>query len=308
MKTYSKIVLAGGTGQIGKALQCHFSGLSEEIIILTRGGNSTKGNLRFLHWDGKSIGAWKDALRNTDVVINLAGKNVNCRYTEANQKEIFDSRTGSVEALANAFREIGEEPGTWIQMASATIYRHAEDRAQTEANGEEGTGFSVNVCRKWESTFWHETQNFSEMKKVVLRTSLVLSKSDGVYPRLVRMASFGLGGFQGNGRQIVSWIHEEDVIGAIVWILSHARLEGIFNLTAPKPLANQEFMNALRRTLKTNFGLPAPAWLLDLGAFFIRTETELVLKSRWVLPERLLTSGFEFKFPEAEMAFADLNR
>jgi NAD dependent epimerase/dehydratase family enzyme len=146
------------------------------------------------------------------------------------------------------------------------------------------------------------------MKKVILRTSLVLSKGDGVYPRLVKMATFGLGGFQGNGKQWVSWIHEDDVTGALDWILSHTRLEGIFNLTAPEPLVNQDFMKELRTSLNTGLGLPAPAWLLDLGAFIIRTEPELVLKSRWVLPERLLNSGYEFRFPDAASALRNLRK
>ena len=306
MKTYSKIVLAGGTGQIGTALQKHFIHLAEEVIVLTRGESRKVDNIQFLNWDGRTVGDWKEALRNTNVVVNLAGKNVNCRYTKENRREIFDSRTGSIEALAGAFSAIGEEPLAWIQLASSTIYRHAEDRPQTEANGEEGSGFSVEVCRKWESTLWNETRAFGHMKKVILRTSLVLSKGDGVYPRLVKMATFGLGGFQGNGKQWVSWIHEDDVTGAIDWILSHTRLEGIFNLTAPEPMTNQDFMKELRISLNSGLGLPAPAWLLDLGAFIIRTEPELVLKSRWVLPERLLNSGFEFRFPDAGSAFRNL--
>jgi hypothetical protein len=145
MKTYSKIVLAGGTGQIGTALQKHFSPLADEVVVLTRGQSRKEANIQFLNWDGRTISDWKEALRNTNVVVNLAGKNVNCRYTKENRKEIFDSRTGSVEALAGAFTAIGEEPAAWIQLASSTIYRHAEDRPQTEANGEEGSGFSVEV-------------------------------------------------------------------------------------------------------------------------------------------------------------------
>lgn len=308
MKTYSKVVLAGGTGQIGTALQTHFSPLADEVVVLSRGNHPSSGNIRFVRWDGKTVGDWKEALLNTNVLINLAGKNVNCRYTEANQKEIFDSRTKSVEALAQALDEIGDQPGVWIQMTSATIYRHAEDRAQTETNGEEGTGFSVDVCRKWESVFHHQTRRFGRMQKVVLRTSLVLSKNEGVYPRLVRMAAFGLGGRQGNGRQWVSWIHEADVTGAIEFILSHSDLEGTFNLTAPQPVQNDLFMKKLRKSLNSPVGLPAPAWLLDIGAFFIRTEPELVLKSRWVLPERLLNAGYPFRFPEVDTAFENLKR
>src|SRR6185503_8128890 len=162
-------------------------------------------------WNAKATGPWSNSLEGADMLVNLAGKNVNCRYTEKNKKEIFDSRTQSVEALAQAVATCKIVPKLWVQCSSATIYRHAEDRSMTEANGEYGEGFSVEVCKKWEKTFHDLTLNFTGMRKAVLRTSLVLSKNDGVFPRLKKLTRLGLGGKQGNGRQWVSWIHEADV-------------------------------------------------------------------------------------------------
>jgi len=302
MKTYKKIVLAAGTGQLGTALQKHFKNNAEEIIILSRSAKKPDGNIRTVQWDAKTIGPWVKELEGADLLINLAGKNVNCRYTEKNKKEIFDSRTNSIEVLAKAIDMLTVQPKVWMQSASATIYRHSEDRAMNEDDGETGEGFSVEVCKKWEGAFLEQSKRFEKIRKVILRISLVLGPDQGVFPRLKNLVKFGLGGKQGNGKQWVSWIHERDICGIVEWIAEHENINGAVNCTSPVPVKNDEFMKIIRKEFGMPIGLPAPAWLLEIGAVIIRTETELILKSRWVLPKRITDSGYKFYFPDVKSA------
>lgn len=304
MKTYKKIVLAGGTGQIGTALCKFYAERAEKIIILSRRENKQVKNMHYVKWDAKTQGEWVKEIGGADIVVNLCGKNVNCRYTRKNKKEIFDSRTNSTKALATAISS--NPPKLWVQSASATIYRHSEDRPMTEKDGVIGTGFSVEVCKKWERVFLEETQQFTGMRRVILRISLVLGKKEGVFPRLRNLARLGMGGKQGSGEQWVSWIHETDVARMIDWIATHREIDGVINCTAPTPVKNKDFMSIIRNGFHMPLGLPSPAWLLEMGAFFIRTETELILKSRWVLPRKIERTGFDFQFPDAATAIHNL--
>ena len=306
MKTYSKIVLAGGSGQIGTALVAHFKDKAESIVVLSRSPEKHDGNVHILNWDGKTVGLWAKELEGADLLINLAGKNVNCRYNEKNKAEIVNSRVNSINALADAIAQCKTPPKLYIQSASATIYRHAEDRPMTEDNKEIGEGFSVEVCKKWEGTFLEKTKQFTGMRKAILRISLVMGPKEGVFPRLRNLVKFGLGGKQGNGRQMVSWIHEKDVAGIVEWIMKHPELEGAFNCTSPFPITNKEMMRIIRKEMGMPIGLPAPTFLLEVGAIIIGTETELILKSRWVLPERILKAGYHFSFPEMKDAVQDI--
>ena len=307
MKKYNKIILAGGSGQLGTALNSYFKDITNNIIILSRSTPKQEGNIRTITWDGASLGDWAKELEGADVIINLAGKNVNCRYNAENRKEIIDSRVNSVKVLAAAIKQCKNPPPLWIQSGSATIYRHAEDGPQDEENGEIGTGFSVeDVCKKWESTFWEETKPFTSMRKVILRISLVLGANHGVLPRLKNLVRFGLGGHQGKGNQQVSWIHEKDVAGIVEWILTHPEMEGILNCTSPYPVTNHEMMKIMRKVQHAPVGLPTPPALLEFGAWLIGTETELILKSRWVSPMRLLTSGYRFTYPRMESALRNI--
>lgn len=298
MKKYSKIVLAGGSGQIGKTLCKHFKDTTESIIILSRSTEKHEGNIHFLQWDGKTLGAWARELEDVDILINLTGKNVNCRYNQKNKDEIINSRVDSIKVIANAILLCKKPPALYIQCVSATIYRHAEDRPMTEENNEIEDDFSVQVCKKWEQSFWEETNQLTNVRKAVLRISLVFSPKEGVFPRLKNLVKFGLGGQQGNGRQMVSWIHEKDLTNIVEWIAIFPELEGTFNCTAPLPLQNKEMMKIIRKAFDMPIGLPAPRFLLEFGALLIGTETELILKSRWVLPERLLQSGYQFQYPD----------
>lgn len=224
--------------------------------------------------------------------------------TSGNKKEILESRTNTTAALGNAIGRCTHPPALWINAGTATIYRHAEDRPMTEEKGETGTGFSVNVATAWEKSFFHF--HLPATRMVVLRMAIVLGKDDGVFTRLQNLVRFGLGGKQGSGQQMFSWIHVEDLYRLIVFIQQHENISGVINAAAPNPVANTVLMQTLRKKMQMPVGLPSPVWLLKLGAMIIGTETELVLKSRWVIPEKLQQAGFVFQFPEIGNAIAGL--
>lgn len=290
-----KIVLAGGTGFLGSFLASKFMGSGCEVIVISR----TNGDIA---WKGKE--AVVSALSDADAVINLAGKSVDCRYNEHNKKEILESRIETTKAIGEAIQSCTHPPKVWINSSTATIYRHAEDRAMTEANGEIGTGFSVNVALHWEKSFFDF--KLPATRQIALRMAIVLGKDGGAMQPLKRLARFGFGGKQGKGTQMLSWIHIEDVYQIIMFLLEHDNLNGIINCAAPAPVTNQMFMKTLRNALHKKIGLPSPEWLLKVGAAVIRTETELILKSRWVVPDRLVKSGYKFTCPSLEKAFGDI--
>lgn len=297
-----KIILAGGTGFLGQSIIHHLDGY--EFMVLCRFPKEDMHNVRYVKWDGKSPGDWVKEITGSDVVINLTGRSVDCRYNEQNRKEILDSRINATAVLGQAIQQSPNPPALWINAASATIYRHAADRPMDEETGEYGKGFSVDVCKKWEATF----NNISTpgTRKVVLRTAMVLGKNGGVMPVMKRLVQSGLGGKQGKGNQYISWIHESDFATIIQWIITHKELSGTYNAAAPEPVTNSLFMQLMRKACNMPVGLPATAWMLEIGAWVIKTETELVLKSRRVVPTKLLQSGFDFKYPEAKVAITDL--
>ena len=319
-----KIIIAGGTGFIGQALAARW-GKDNHVIILSRqavAGHSRSAvnnaytqkllsvengyNITYWRWDGRHVEKhWADEIEGCDLVINLAGRSVNCRYTPKNRQEIFDSRTDATRAIGQAIREATVPPKLWINAASATIYRHAQDRPQDEYTGEFGEGFSVQVCQKWERVFHEQRTPFT--RKVALRMAITLGIGGVIVPYL-RLLKLGLGGRQGSGRQMYSWVHIEDVGRAIEWFLDHPDLEGVYNVAAPGPVPNAYFMATLRRLTGQRLGLPAPIWLLRLGAVIIGTETELLLKSRWVVPSRLLATGFTFRYPLIDAAMRAIVR
>lgn len=304
MIPYQKVVLAGGNGYLGKVLASHYKNICHQVVILSRKPAATVGNISTVLWDGKSEGSWERVLDGADMLINLCGKNVNCRYTEQNKKAILQSRLVPTALLGRAIGKLAHPPKLWINVTSATIYRHAEDHAQDELTGEIGQGFSVDVCQQWEQTFF-EVQT-PGTRKVALRMGIVLGRSDGVFPRLLNLVNLGLGGKQGNGQQQVSWIHELDVALITEWLLQHPEMNGMINCTAPKVVNNTNLMHTIRKQYGMPFGLPSPKWLLEIGARLIGTETELILKSRWVAPQRLLDAGYTFRFVEIESAISDI--
>ncbi|PWK70003.1 hypothetical protein LX99_04656 [Mucilaginibacter oryzae] len=300
MKPYKKIVLAGGNGYLGTVLAKYYRNLADEVIILARKPKPVDGNVHTALWDGETEAGWTVHLTGADMLVNLCGKNVNCRYTEKNKREIVRSRVLPTELLGRVINKMTDPPKLWINLSSATIYRHAEDRLQDEETGEIGYGFSVDVCKSWEKAFF--AADTPRTRKVALRMGIVFGRSDSAFPRLLNLARLGLGGRQGNGQQYMAWVHEQDAARSTQWLLDQADLQGVFNCTAPKGEKNTDMMRIIRKACGAPFGLPTPEWLLEIGAAMIGTETELILKSRWVLPKRLLDSGFKFQFERAEYA------
>jgi uncharacterized protein (TIGR01777 family) len=287
-----KIVIAGGTGYLGQLLSTHFlKDSANQVFILSRKEQVNQDNLHYLKWDGKTIGNWKQFLEQTDVLINLTGKSVDCRYTQKNKDEIYASRMESTHVLCQVVQQLQHPPKVFIQTSSATIYRHSEDKLMTEKRGEIGIDFSMDVCKKWEMVF--NSYTLPKTKKIVTRTSIVMGNSGGAFPILKTLVMLGLGGKQGDGKQFISWISEEDYVRSIVHLI-HQK-EGVYNLCVPNPLQNATFQRKLRMKLGVFFGLNIPKWMLKIGAKIMGTEPELILKSRRVYPENLLNTGFTFK-------------
>ncbi|WP_257349678.1 TIGR01777 family oxidoreductase [Pseudalkalibacillus decolorationis] len=286
-----KVVIAGGTGFIGKYLKKKFDDLGYQVKIISRQPSHTTWN---------DIAGIVDAMEDSEILINLAGKSVDCRYNAKNKEVILKSRTETTRILGNALEECKNPPPLWINSSTATIYRHAEDRPMTEESGEIGTGFSVNVAKKWEESFF--AFQLPKTRQVALRIAIVLGENGGVIEPFKNLVKFGLGGVQGPGNQKFSWIHIEDLFNIILFLKEKDELSGVFNCSSPDPVTNRELMDQMRQVMDRKFGLSSPKWMLELGTFLIRTETELILKSRWVIPERLVSEGYTFKFNKLEKA------
>jgi uncharacterized protein len=294
-----KIVIPGGSGQVGHILARHFSARGHDVTILRH---------------TQSEADWSEALDRSDVCINLAGRSVNCRYHAANRRAIFDSRIDTTRLLNRVIAALPHPPSVWLNASTATIYRHALDRPMDEATGELGGGevgapdtwnFSIDVAKSWERAFF-ETAT-PRTRKVAMRSAITLSPDrGGIFDVLLSLVRYGLGGTQGNGRQFVSWIHEADFVRAVELLIAREDIDGVVNLASPNPLPNSDFMTALREAWGTRIGLAAPAWLIEIGTWLMRTESELVLKSRRVVPARLLAAGFQFQFPDWQTAACDL--
>ncbi len=300
------IVIVGANGFLGRYLCRRFALRGMEVVAIGRHREGWSGDGMFLEWDGRSPGPWALALEGAAAVINLAGSTVNCRYDEANRIRILSSRLESTAAIGEAIRRCGVPPRLWLNASTATWYRHAEDRPQDEWTGERGEGFSCEVARAWEEAFF-SNQAPAATRKVALRIGMVLANEPGtVFDVLTTLAKRGLGGRMGNGRQRVSWIHMEDFLRALDFIAADPFLEGPVNVTAPVFPTNTEWMAAFRKAWGSPLGLPAPRWILKLGSLALRTETELVLKSRWARPTRLADAGFRWLHPTAAGAVMDL--
>ncbi|MGO4300303.1 epimerase [Leifsonia sp. RAF41] len=311
-----RIVITGASGFVGRYLEQHYRAAGAEVVLVGRSGPDVR-------WDDAA--GLRAAVSGSAAVINLAGKSVNCRYGDANRAEIFRSRLATTRAVREAIATSDAPPPVWFNASTATIYRHAEDRPMTESTGELGTGFSVEVAKAWERELLEG--ELPATRRVALRMAIVLGDGSALTP-LVNLVRFGLGGPQVDGRwfattarrnagtfhefrarggsQRFSWVHIADVLGAIEFLRERAELDGPVNLAAPHPTDNRTLMATLRRLLGVRIGLPAHRWMLEIGSAAIRTETELVLKSRWVVPERLLEAGYSFAYPELEPALRDI--
>ena len=306
-----KIVIPGGTGQVGHVLASALALRGDEVVVLSRGG---KSDARTVEWDGRTLGPWASEIDGADAVINLAGRSVNCRYTEANLRAMMDSRVDSTRAVGLAIEKATRPPSVWLQMSTATIYAHRFDAPNDEATGRIGGDEpevpsywknSIDIAKAWESA--QQAASTPHTRKVALRTAMVMSPSrGGIFDVLLGLTRAGLGGPIAGGRQFVSWIHDRDFIRAVELLIARDDIEGAVNLAAPAPLPQRAFMAALRDAWGTPIGLPATKWMVAIGAFFLRTDTELTLKSRRVVPRRLLDAGFRFDFPEWPRAVEDV--
>jgi uncharacterized protein (TIGR01777 family) len=300
-----KIILTAANGFIGETLVRYFRNRHVVIALVRKIPVTRVKGVKYVLWDGKNPGAWTAELEGALAVINLAGRSVNCRYNGANQAEIYSSRLDSTAAIGEAIAQCTDKPQVWVNAASATIYQHSEHVPMTEKDGIIGSGFSVDVCQRWEQKC--ADYSAENVRQVILRTAIVLGQHGGVMKPFNRLVRFGLGGKMADGRQMFSWIHEKDLCSAIDFLIEHEKCAGVYNLSAPNPVTNTAFMQALRKVCHIPFGIPSPRWLLKTGAWLIGTETELIFKSRYVVPERLTEAGFVFKFSKIEDCLQDLN-
>jgi uncharacterized protein len=307
-----KVIIPGGSGQVGTILARAFHQTGHEVVILSR--RATKAAWRVMEWDAQTLGDWITEIEGADVVINLAGHNVNCRYNAENRRLIKESRVKSTGVVGDAIARASRPPRVWLQASTATIYAHRYDAPNDEATGILGGSepsapdtwrFSIDVASAWETAF--NASATPDTRKVLLRSAITMSPDrGGAFDTLLTLVRYGLGGGAGDGRQFVSWIHDQDFVRAIYWLIEHDELEGAINLAAPNPALNSEFMSALRSAWGISFGLSATELMLEVGAFFLRTESELILKSRRVTPGRLIQSKFIFQFPTWAEAAQDL--
>jgi len=307
-----KIVIPGGTGQVGTVLARAFLKDGHEVVVLSR--RPEKSAWRTVSWDAETLGDWVNEIDGADVVINLAGRNVNCRYTPENRRLIMDSRVNSAKAVGAAIANAQHPPKVWLQMSTATIYSHRYDAPNDDITGVIGGtetdappewAFSIEVAKGWEKA---QTDCLTpQTRQVQMRTALVLGPGrGGIFDTLLGLVRRGLGGRSYDGRQYISWLHEQDFIRAVDFLIKREEISGAINLAAPNPLPNAEFMRILREAYGISFGLPASKWMLKLGALLMQSETELILKSRRVVPARLLATGFKFDFPDWPEAAKDL--
>lgn len=292
-----KVVIAGGSGFIGESLGARLTEWGYEVVILSRSPQAYAGVGRAVDWDGKTLGAWKQEIDGAWAVVNLTGKNVNCRYTKANLKEINDSRVNSVKAVAAAIHQAENPPKVLVQASTLAIYGDAGDQEcdETTAIGE---GIPVETAKLWEQTFAEEPT--PECRRVVLRISFVLGQQGGVLATLARLTRWFLGGTVGRGNQYISWIHIDDLCEMFRWAIEREDVSGLYNATNQSPVTNRQFMKILRRVLGRPWSPPAPAWAVRMGAFFMRTESVLALTGRKGIPTRFVEQGFRFRYTELE--------
>jgi uncharacterized protein len=308
-----RIVIPGGSGQVGTIVVPNYQSRGDEVVVIAR--NTSKAPWRTAQWDGATFGDWANEIDGADIVLNLAGRSVNCRYNQANRSQIKNSRVVSTRLVGQAIAQAKRPPRLWINASTATIYRHALDRPMDETTGELGGDepdapdtwrFSIDVAKSWEDAFF-SSQTPAMTRKIALRSAMVMSPDpDGIFDTLLGLVRRGLGGASGSGKQFVSWIHDHDFLRSLDYLIDNEEFDGPMNIASPNPLPNKEFMSALRKVWGTKVGLPAGSWMLELGALFLRSETELILKSRRVVPGRLLASGFQFDFPDWSTAARDL--
>jgi uncharacterized protein (TIGR01777 family) len=307
-----KVVIPGGSGQVGTILARHFHRQGHSVTVLSRSPRAVPW--RVVPWDAETEGPWTAALEASDICINLTGRSVDCRYHAENRRQMYDSRIVSTRLLNDVIASMNHPPRLWLNASTATIYRHALDRPMDEKTGELGGNeagapdtwnFSIKIAKDWEAAFFAGQTPLT--RKIAMRSSMTFTADKGgVFDVLSKLVRIGLGGPQGSGAQYVSWIHEVDFVRAIELLIADDSLEGPVNICSPNPVTNRDFLRALRAAWRQPVGFPNPAWMIEIGSFLLRTESELVLKSRWVVPTKLVDAGFTFTFPEWPAAAREL--
>jgi uncharacterized protein (TIGR01777 family) len=298
------VVLAGGSGFLGRALSRDLVRDGHKVTILTRAPRSSSDSNEVL-WDGRTLGPWCSALDGASALVNLAGKNVNCRYTPENRREINESRVASVEVLAKAVGQCKQPPPVWVQCGSLAIYGDAGESWCDDASPP-GNGFPVETCRLWESAF--DAVELPATRRVLLRIGFALGPEGGALETLARLTRWCLGGTIGRGTQYVSWLHLADLQRMFLSAITREEISGVYNACAPHPVTNRVLMSELRRVLQRPWSPPAPEWAVKIGSWLLRTEASLALTGRRCQPRRLLEHGFEFQFPELRPALENLFR
>jgi len=289
-----KIVIAGGTGFIGSYLDMRFRERGYKVVLVSR-------DKAHVPWE---LIALTEALNKADILINLAGKSINCRHTPTNKKAVLESRIRTTELLGEAIRNCSQAPKLWINASATGVYKPSINHPMSEDETELGNDFLAEVVTSWEKVFFG--RELASTRQVALRTSVVLGKDGGAIGPLVWLTRFGLGGKQASGTQMFSWIHLEDYFRVVLFLQEQDALQGVFNCTAPHPISNDVFMHALRSVLHVPFGIPAPEFAIRLGARLIGTEPELLLNSAYVVPKKLSEGSFKFSFPEINKALQNL--
>lgn len=298
-----KIVIAGGSGFLGQIIVKRFKEKTEEIVLLSRSSKRQQDNVRTVVWDGKNAGDWTKELNGADVLINLTGKSINCRHNDANKKELLSSRIDATEILGKAIEICELAPKLWINASAAALYIPGS-KPNTEKDTLFGNGFMEEMCIRWEASVLKS--KCPQTRKIIMRITLILGKDGGVFPVLTGLTEKGLGGQAGSGKQMMSWMHEDDFLNAINWFIENENANGVYNMASPQPISNKDFMALLRKNTNALLGLPAPAFAIRLASVFMQSEPGLVLNSVHVLPQKLLDNGFHFKFAQAEDAIASL--
>ncbi len=292
----SKLIIAGGTGFLGNELLEYYRNKYAEIVVLTRGKSHQKENISYVNWDAKSNGDWAAKLNNASALINLTGKSVNCRFSEKNKEIILNSRVDSTLALANAINTVENPPKVWLNASTAAL-----SHPNKKENGED---FMLYVGQEWENAFY-SVEN-KQTRKIALRISLVFGKDGGALIPLKKITQFGLGGKQGNGKQMVSWVHSNDFVSITHFLIENKDVDGCIVVAAPDPKSNSELMAIIRKTLNVPFGLPSYTWMLKIGGSIIGTEPDLILNSMHVYPKKLLDNGFSFSYATIDTALKNL--
>ncbi len=297
-----RVILPGGSGFLGRSFADYLVQRGYKVAVLTRSPQVGSRDVQELAWDGKTLGAWAEALDGAAAIVNFTGKSVDCRYTPENRREIVDSRVDSVRVLGQAIERCSEPPPVFVQAGSLAIYGNTRQRC--DENAPHGKGFSVEVCERWEAAF--SSLDLPQTRQVLLRIGFALGKGGGALEPLAAFARFYLGGTIGRGKQYISWLHLDDLNEMMLWAMEHEHIEGTYNATGPRPVTNAEFMRQLRQTLNRPWSPPVPAFAVRLGSRLMRTEPELALTGRNCIPARFIEQGFRFRYTKLEEALTDI--